>query len=62
MVRRIARNIKQGRAAIIQIVEIDANSGVNMVRIRRLEETTIRGKDGTKGKEGLHKNPKRNNS
>ena len=38
MVRRIARNVEQGRAAIDRVMEIDANSGVNTVRIRHLEE------------------------
>ena len=38
MVRRIARNIEQGRAAIDRVMDIDANSGVNTVRIRHLEE------------------------
>ena len=38
IIRRIARNVEQGRAAIDRVMEIDANSGVNTVRIRRLEE------------------------
>ncbi|CAH1427776.1 unnamed protein product [Lactuca virosa] len=37
MVRRISRNTEQGRATIDRVVEIDANSGVNTVRIRQLE-------------------------
>ena len=35
---RIARNVEQGRAAIDRVIEFDAISGVNTVRIRRLEE------------------------
>ncbi|CAH1440060.1 unnamed protein product [Lactuca virosa] len=38
MIRRIARNVEQGRAAIDRVMEIDANSGVNTVRIRHLED------------------------
>ncbi|CAI9260222.1 unnamed protein product [Lactuca saligna] len=38
IIRRIARNVEQGRAAIDQVMEIEANSGVNTVRIRCLEE------------------------
>ena len=38
IIRRIARNVEQGRAAIDRVMEIDANSGVNTVCIRRLEE------------------------
>ena len=42
MVRRIARNVEQGRAAIDRVIEIDANSGVNTIRIRHLEEALER--------------------
>ena len=42
MVRRIARNVEQGRAAIDRVMEIDANSGVNTVRIRQLESAQER--------------------
>ena len=38
MVRMIAQNDEQGQAAIDRIIEIDANPGVNTVRIRHLEE------------------------
>ena len=38
IIRRIDRNVEQGRAAIDRVMEIDANSGVNTVSIRRLEE------------------------
>lgn len=37
MARRITRNVEQGRVAIGRVVEIDANTGVNTVRIRHLE-------------------------
>ena len=37
LVRRIARNDEQGRAAINRIIEVDADAGVNTVRIRHLE-------------------------
>ena len=42
MVRRIARNGEQGRAAIDRVIEIDPNSGDNTVRIIHLEETMER--------------------
>ena len=34
----ISRNVEQGQAAIDRVMEIDANSGVNTVRIHQLEE------------------------
>ena len=42
MVRRIARNIEQGQAAIGKVVEVDANSNLNTVRIHQLEEAMDR--------------------
>ena len=42
MVWRIARNVEQGHAAIGRVVEIDANSNLNIVRIRQLEEAMDR--------------------
>ncbi|KAL7583091.1 hypothetical protein Lser_V15G45435 [Lactuca serriola] len=42
MIRRIARIGEQGREAIDRIMEIDANSGVNTVRIRQLQSTQER--------------------
>ena len=42
MVRRIARNVEQGQAAIGRVVEVDANSNLNTVRIRQLEEAMDR--------------------
>ena len=38
MVHRVARNEIQGRTTLNRISEVDANSGVNTVRIRRLED------------------------
>ena len=46
MVCRIARNVEQGRATIDRVMEVDANSGVNTVRIRHLEEA-LKGTRGT---------------
>lgn len=37
LVCRVARNEIQGRTALNRITEVDANAGVNTVRIRRLE-------------------------
>ena len=37
MVRRISRNMILGQSTINRVLEIDANSGVNIVRIRQLE-------------------------
>ena len=42
MVRRIARNVEQGQAAIGRVVEVDANSNLNIVRICQLEEAMDR--------------------
>ena len=42
MIRRIARNVEQGQAAIGRVVEVDANSNLNTVRIRQLEEAMDR--------------------
>ena len=42
MVRRIARNGEQGRAAIDRVMEVDAKSGVNTVCIIHLEEAMER--------------------
>ena len=42
MVCRIARNVEQGQAAIRRVVEVDANSNLNTVRIRQLEEAMDR--------------------
>ncbi|KAL7593408.1 hypothetical protein Lser_V15G33885 [Lactuca serriola] len=42
LARRVARNEIQGRTTINQIMEIDANAGVNTVRIRRLEDARDR--------------------
>ena len=42
MVRRIARNIEQGHAAIGRVMEIDANSNLKTVRIYLLEEAMDR--------------------
>ena len=38
IIRRIARIVEQGGAAVDRVIEIDADSGVNTVSIRRLEE------------------------
>ena len=42
MIWRIARNVEQGQAAIGRVVEVDANSNLNTVRIRQLEEAMDR--------------------
>ena len=44
MIRRISRNVEQGQAAIGRVVEVDANSNLNTVRIRQLEEAMDRTK------------------
>ncbi|KAL7596760.1 hypothetical protein Lser_V15G28139 [Lactuca serriola] len=38
LVRMVARNEEQGRTTINRMMEVDANEGVNIVRIRRLED------------------------
>lgn len=42
LVRRIAQNLEQGRAAIGRVAEIDTNTGVNTVRICHLKESMER--------------------
>ena len=38
LVCRVSRNVEQGRAAIDQVMEVRANSGVNTVRLRHLNK------------------------